>query len=68
MKEADLQKKLMDMQKSIDEQLDEKVTGKIDTTVPRTVMAILSSELTSSAFKKNKKQKVFKAFFDVSYW
>ena len=57
MREADLQKKLIDMQKSTDEQLDEKVTGKIDTTVPRTVMAILSSELTSSAFKKNKKQK-----------
>ena len=34
-----------------------RVTGKIDKTVPRTVMAILSSELTSSAFKKNKKQK-----------
>ena len=45
------------MQKSTDEQLDERVTGKIDKTVPRTVMAILSSELTSSAFKKNKKQK-----------
>ena len=57
MKETDLQNKLTEMQKSTDEQLDDKVAGKIDKTVPRTVMAILSTELTSGAFKKNKKQK-----------
>ena len=34
-----------------------KLLEKIDKTVPGTVMAILSTELTSSAFKKNKKQK-----------
>ena len=48
------------MQKSTDAQLDERVAGKIDKTVPGTVMAILSTELTSSAFKKNKKQKYAK--------
>ena len=41
MKETDLQKKLIGMQKSTDEQLDDRVAGKIDKTVPRTVMAIL---------------------------
>ena len=60
MKEADLQKKLIEMQKSTDAQLDERVAGKIDKTVPGTVMAILSTELTPSAFKKNKKQKYVK--------
>ena len=50
MKEADLQKKLREMQKSTDAQLDERVAGKIDKTVPGTVMAILSTELTPGAF------------------
>ena len=40
--------------------MDDRVAGKIDKTVPGTVMAILSTELTSSAFKKNKKQKYAK--------
>ena len=37
--------------------MDDRVAGKIDKTVPRTVMAILSTELSPGAFKKNKKQK-----------
>ena len=48
------------MQQSTDAQLDDRVAGKNDKTVPGTVMAILSTELTSSAFKKNKKQKYAK--------
>ena len=36
MKETDVQRKLIDMQKPMDELLDEKVTAKIDKTVPGT--------------------------------
>ena len=65
--EVDLQRKLIEMQKHTDEKLDGKVTGKINKTVPGSVMAILSSELNSNAFKKNKKQKVFEEFFFSAY-
>ena len=50
------------MQKSTDEQLNDTVAGKIDTTVPRTVKANLSTELSPKAFKKNKKQAFSKNF------
>ena len=45
------------MKKSIDKQLDDKIVGKIDQTVLRTVRSILSEDLNAKAFKKNKKQK-----------
>ena len=48
------------MTKPTDEQLDEKVVGKFDKTVSGTIMAILSIELNSKAFKKIKKQKISK--------
>ena len=43
------------MQKSTEAQLDDKVDGKIDSTVPRIVGSILSEDLNAKAFKKNKK-------------
>ena len=57
MRELELQRKLVGMQKSTESQLEEKVTGKIEKAVPRTVKSILSAELKTNAFK-NKKQKV----------
>ena len=45
------------MQQSINKQLDDKVSGKIDQTVPRTVRSILSADLNPMTFKKNKRQK-----------
>ena len=45
------------MQQSTNAQMDDKVAGKINQTVPRTVRSILSEDLNTKAFKKNKKQK-----------
>ena len=45
------------MQKSTDEQLDETVVGKIETTVPRTVRSIFSKGLHPKAFRKSKRRK-----------
>ena len=59
MRGQELQRKLIEMQTSTGEQLDEKVAGKIDKTVLGTVMAILSSELNSKAFKKTR-NKIFR--------
>ena len=45
------------MQQSTDKQLDDKISGKIDQNVSKTVRTILSTDLTPNAFKANKKSK-----------
>ena len=59
-KEDTLQKQLIQMQKSTEAQLEETVSGKIDATVPNTVSAILSTDLTPNAFKKSKDESLKK--------
>ena len=64
MRELELQRKLLGMQKSTESQLEEKVTRNIEEAVPRTVKSILSEELKTHAFK-NKKQKISEHSSDV---
>ena len=45
------------MQKSTHKQINDKISGKIDQNVQRTVSTILSTDLTPKAFKANKKIK-----------
>ena len=56
-KESDLDKRLRQMQKSTDTQLDEKVNDKVDQTVHRAVREILTEDLNTKAFKKPKRRK-----------
>ena len=56
-KALDLEQKLKVMQQSTDKQLDDKISGKIDQNVSKTVRTILSTDLTPNAFKANKKSK-----------
>jgi len=56
-KRIELDDKLKVMQKSTDKQLDDKISGKIDQNVHKTVRTILSTDLKSQAFKANKKVK-----------
>ena len=56
-KALDLEEKLKVMQQSTDKQLDDKISGKIDQNVSKTVRTILSTDLTPNAFKANKKTK-----------
>ena len=56
-KALDLDQKLKVMQESTDKQLDDKISGKIDQNVSKTVRTILSTDLTPNAFKANKKTK-----------
>ena len=56
-KEVGLDAKLRVMQNSTDKQLDDKISGKIDQNVHRTVSTILSTDLIPKAFKANKKVK-----------
>ena len=61
MKENDLQAKLVQMQKSTDTQLDDKVNEKVDQTVPRAVREILTEDLLKhQGFLETQKAKVFK--------
>ena len=45
------------MQKSTDKQLDDKISGKIDQNVTKTVRTILSTDVTPNAFKANRESK-----------
>ena len=53
------------MQESTDKQLDDKISGKIDKNVSKTVRTILSTDLSPKAFKANKKSKTTKTFLVV---
>ena len=43
------------MQQSTDKQLDDKISGKFDHNVSKTVRTIISTDLTPKTFKANKK-------------
>ena len=51
------------MQKSTDKQIDDKITGKIDQNVSKTVRTILSNDPIPNAFKANKKSQQSKNTF-----
>ena len=54
-KENDLQARLIQMQKSTNTQLDDKVNDKVDQTVSRAVREILNKDRSTKAFKKSKR-------------